>query len=162
MDFHVDDWVIHCTHGLGRITAIEDRTFDKHAAVPYYVVQVSDLTIWVSADEKQNQRLRLPVSEAEFRTTLAILSSPAETLSSDRRQRNLDLLTRLEDGRAESLCRVIRDLAAYRHARTWNEYDNNLMRRAQKALLGEWCFILSVTPHDAEIELQRLLTRKEG
>jgi RNA polymerase-interacting CarD/CdnL/TRCF family regulator len=55
---------------------------------------------------------------------------------------------------------VIRDLSAYRRDRSWNEYDNALMKRMQKALIGEWSFALSVTPQDAEAELHRLLAPK--
>jgi len=53
---------------------------------------------------------------------------------------------------------VIRDLSAYRQVRPLNENDQALMRRAQNALLGEWGFALSVTPAQAELELNRLLT----
>jgi RNA polymerase-interacting CarD/CdnL/TRCF family regulator len=159
MNFKPGDWVVHCKHGLGQVKAIEERALNGNEALPYYMVQVADLTIWIPADENLGHRLRRPAGESEFRKFLSILSTPAETLSSDRRQRNVELLDRIEDGGIEALCKVIRDLAAHRHAKTWNEYDSALMRRAQKALLGEWCFILSVAPHDAEQELQRLLSK---
>ncbi len=160
MDFQTGDNVVHCTHGLGKVLAIEERViFDKTAR--YYMVQMASLTIWVPVDENLEHRLRPPNSKARFREVLDILSSPADKLPDDRRQRSSQLLEMLGDGKAESICRVIRDLAAYRSSRTWNESDNALMRRAQKALIGEWSFILSVTPHEAEVELQRLITRKK-
>lgn len=162
MDFKSGDWVVHCKHGLGQVKAIEQRALNGNTAVPYYMVQVADLTIWIPADENIKQRLRVPASAAEFRKFLTILSSPPETLSADRRQRNVELLDRIEAGGIAALCKVIRDLAAHRHAKTWNEYDSSLMRRAQKTLLGEWCFILSVTPPEAELELQRLLSLKKN
>lgn len=162
MDFKSGDWVVHCKHGLGQVKAIEERALNGHTAIPYYMVQVSDLTIWIPADENLSQRLRPPASASEFRNFLSILSTPAEPLLVDRRQRNLELLSRIDSGGIESLCKAIRDLAAHRQARTWNEYDSALMRRVQKALIGEWCFILSVAPHDAEEELQRLLTTQKN
>jgi RNA polymerase-interacting CarD/CdnL/TRCF family regulator len=162
MNFKSGDWVVHCKHGLGQVKAIEERALNGNAAVPYYMVQIADLTIWIPADENISHRLRPPVSASELRKFLSILSTPAERLSSDRRQRNIELLDRIEDGGIESLCKVIRDLAAHRQAKTWNEYDSSLMRRAQKALLGEWCYILSIAPHEAEEELQRLLSIKKS
>jgi RNA polymerase-interacting CarD/CdnL/TRCF family regulator len=160
MDFQTGDNVVHCTHGLGQVLAIEERAFfDK--VIFYYMVQMADLTIWVPADEKLKSRLRSPNSEADFRKMLSILSSPADPLPGDRRQRNLHLLERLEDGRAESLCKVIRDLAANRHSLPWSESDNALMRRAQKALIGEWSFIFSISQSEAETELHRLLSRSK-
>jgi RNA polymerase-interacting CarD/CdnL/TRCF family regulator len=159
MNFKKNDWVVHCTYGLGQIMDIEKRTFFDKVTV-YYMVQVSDLTIWVPADENLQNRLRYPTSAAGFRKSLSILSTPAEKLPDDYRQRNTQLSEMLKDGRADSLCRVIRDLTAYRHARSWSEHDNALMRRTQKALIGEWSYILSITPHEAEQQLNQSLAQK--
>jgi RNA polymerase-interacting CarD/CdnL/TRCF family regulator len=65
----------------------------------------------------------------------------------------------LKDGSAESLCSVIRDLTAHRGHRSWSEYDSELIRRVKKTLIGEWSFILSITPLDAEVEMQKLLAQ---
>jgi RNA polymerase-interacting CarD/CdnL/TRCF family regulator len=159
MDFKKGDTVVHCTYGLGHIMDIEERTFFDKVTV-YYMVQVSDLTIWVPADENLKNRLRYPTTEAGFKKSLSILSTPAEKLPDDYRQRNTQLSEMVKDGRAESLCKVLRDLTAYRHARSWSEHDNALMRRTQKALIGEWSFILSITPHEAEVQLNRSLGHK--
>jgi len=159
MDFKIGDRVVHCTHGLGQVLAIEERAINDNTAL-YYMVQLADLTIWVPANENLKNLLRFPTTEVGFRESLSLLSGPAEQLPDDRLQRNLQLLEMLKDGEAKSLCKVIRDLAAYRHARTWSEYDNDLMKRAQKSLIGEWSFILSVTPPQAEVELYRLLSHK--
>jgi RNA polymerase-interacting CarD/CdnL/TRCF family regulator len=159
MGFQIGDWVVHCAHGLGQVLAIEERMNNNKTAL-YYMIKLADLTIWVPADENQNNRLRHPASEAEFRDLLSTLTGPADPLPDDRRQRNLQLLETLKDGSVESICRVLRNLSAHRHHRTWSEYDSALMNRVQKALIGEWSFILSVTPLDAEIELQRLLSAK--
>jgi len=159
MGFQIGDWVVHCTHGLGQVLAIEERMNNKMTAL-YYMVKLSDLTIWVPADENQNSRLRRPANAVEFRELLASLSATADQLPDDRRQRNLQLKEMLKDGSVESMCRVLRNLAAYRHHRTWSEYDSALMNRVQKTLIGEWSFIFSINPLDAEVELQRLLSVK--
>ena len=161
MGFQIGDWVVHCIHGLGQVLAIEERTNNNRTAL-YYMVQLTDLTIWVPADENQNSRLRFPASEDEFRRLLSTLTDPAEPLPDDRCQRNLQLLEMLRDGSVESLCRVLRNLSAHRRHRTWSEYDSALMNRAQKALIGEWSFILSIPRLDAEVELQRLLPVKKN
>ncbi|MCL4270085.1 MAG: hypothetical protein KJZ72_11095 [Anaerolineales bacterium] len=157
MSFQPGDWVVHCSHGVGQIKNIEDRSFGDQS-IPYYMVQIGDLTIWVPADENLDKRLRFPASQSEFQSLLHTLSSPPESLPTDRRQRNQHLLELLKDGSAETLCKVIRDLSAIRKHRTWSEYDRDLMRRLQKTLIGEWSFIFSITPQDAENELHKLLT----
>jgi RNA polymerase-interacting CarD/CdnL/TRCF family regulator len=159
MEFQTGDHVVHCTHGLGQVLAIEERTFFDKIAF-YYMVQITDLTIWVRADENLKNRLRRPTSETGFKEWLSILSSRADELPTERRLRATHLQERLEDGRAESLCKVIRDLAEYRKSHSWSESDGALMRRAQKALIGEWSFINSITPLEAESQLHHLLSGK--
>lgn len=158
MEFQSGDWVVHCTHGLGQVTAIEMRSFGEQNIL-YYQVQIGDLTIWVPADESLSKRLRKPASRAEFDQLFTMLTNPPEALPIDRRQRNQYLIELLKDGTAETLCRVIRDLSAIRKQRTWSEYDKEIMRRVQKSLIGEWSFIFSIHPHDAENELQKLLSK---
>jgi RNA polymerase-interacting CarD/CdnL/TRCF family regulator len=157
MNFREGDPVMHWTYGFGKVIRLEERALSGQNAL-YYAVQIGDLTIWVPADGKLGSRLRRPTPVAGFKKLLAILSSPGEPLPDDRQDRKTQLLELLKDGRAESLCRVIRDLSAYRQVRPLNENDQALMRRAQSALLGEWGFALSVTPAQAELELHRLLT----
>ena len=157
MNFHEGDPVMHWTYGFGKVIRLEERTLSGQNTL-YYAVQIGDLTVWVPADGKLGSRLRPPTPQAGFKKLLAILSSPGEPLPDDRQDRKTWLLELLKDGRAESLCRVIRDLSAYRQVRPLNENDQALMRRAQNALLGEWGFALSITPAQAELELNRLLT----
>lgn len=158
MNFQPGDWVVHCTHGVGQVKNIEERSFGDRS-IPYYMVQIGDLTIWVPADENLEKRLRLPAKQSDFRKLFDTLTSPPEDLPTDRRQRNQYLLDRLKDGTADSLCKVIRDLSAIRKLRTWGDYDRDLLRRTQRTLVGEWSFIFSIPPLDAEAELSKLLSK---
>ncbi len=156
MNYQIGDPVVHCSYGVGKVTGVEERAYNN-TKVLFYKIEVNDLTIWVPADENINKRLRPPVSAAAFKKLLATLSSPAEHLPKDRRERNTMLQERMKDGSVESLCKVLRDLKFFRRDKTWSDYDSALMKRAQKALLGEWVHSLSVTPEQAEADLQNLL-----
>jgi RNA polymerase-interacting CarD/CdnL/TRCF family regulator len=156
VNFQTGDMVMHSTYGLGCVQAIEERTVESTTTL-YYMVQTADLTLWVPADEKIKSRLRYPTSASKFKEMLNILSSPAEPLPDDRRQRNVLLQELLNGGGIESLCKVIRDLTAFRHTHSWNDYDGGLMKRATKSLVSEWSVSLSVPLREAEMDLHRLL-----
>jgi RNA polymerase-interacting CarD/CdnL/TRCF family regulator len=156
MDFREGDPVMHWTYGLGRVLKLEERALSGQKAM-YYAVKINDLTVWVPADGNLPKRLRRPTSQAGFNKLLNLLTGPGESLPEDRQERKTKLVEMLKDGRAESLCRVIRDLTTYRQVRSLNENDQALMKRAQNSLLGEWGFALSVTTAQAESEMQRLL-----
>ena len=156
MDFHVGDAVMHWTYGLGHVIGLEERAISGRKRV-YYAIQVHDLTIWVPADNKLESRLRTPTSAEGFEALFSILAAPGEPLPQDRQERKLRLTELLKDGQAESLCRVIRDLAAYQLVKSLNDHDQMLMKRTRAALISEWGFALSIPPAQAEADLHHLL-----
>lgn len=156
MKFQAGDAVMHWMHGLGTIIRLEKRDLFGQAAM-YYAVKVDDMTVWVPVDANLAHRLRHPTSKAGFKRLLATLSKPGETLPDDRHDRKLALTELLHDGRAESLVRVIRALSTYRKVRSLNFNDQAQLKRAQESLVGEWGYILSITPQQAEAELQHIL-----
>lgn len=156
MDFHAGDPVMHWTYGFGQVVRLEERDLSG-ANVLYYAVQIKDMTVWVPADAKLGSRLRPPTPQSEFKKLVGILSSPGKPLPEDRQERRTHLLDLLKDGRAESLCQIIRDLSASQKIKSLNDNDQTLLKQARSALLGEWGFALSITPAQAELELHRLL-----
>ncbi len=156
MNFREGDSVMHCTYGLGKIIRMEERTI-YGPAILYYAVQIGDMTIWVPADERLETRLRAPTRGDEFQRLLDILGGPGEPLPNDRHERRELLSEWLKDGRAESLCRVIRSLASYRQVRSLSDNDQVLFKRVQQALIGEWGHSLSITTAQAEREMHLLL-----
>jgi len=159
MNFRVGDVVMHCTYGLGKVIQIEERAL-YGPVLTYYAVQIGDLTIWVPEDEQLETRLRPPTAKREFARLLKILSGPGETLPIDRHERRLMLVNWLKDGRAESLCRVIRGLANFRQGKSLNDHDQVVLKRTQQALIGEWGYSLSIPSAQAEYELHHLLSSK--
>lgn len=157
MDFHEGDPVMHWTYGLGQVVRLEERDLSG-ANLLYYAVQIKDMTVWVPADAKLESRLRPPTKQAEFKKLVGILSGPGKPLPEDRQERKAYLSETLKDGRAESLCLIIRDLSASQKIKSLNDNDQMLLKQVKSALLGEWGFALSITPAQAELELHRLLT----
>jgi RNA polymerase-interacting CarD/CdnL/TRCF family regulator len=104
-------------------------------------------------------RLRSPTPEGEFSKLLNILSEPGEILSEDRLERKTHLVEELKDGKAEAVCRVIRDLSTFQHKKPLNDNDKLVLRQASDSLLGEWGFSLSIPLAQAEAELYRLLVK---
>ena len=156
MKFKTDEWVVHCTHGLGQVLGIEERAMNG-AEISYYVVQTADLTIWVPVDENADRRLRTPNSPSAFQAALGLLAQPAEALPTDYRLRNQQLQARLKEGTTEAWFRLLRDLTADRHRRNWSDNDRTLLTAVRKALLGEWSFSLSITHEQAEQDLRRAM-----
>ncbi len=158
MDFHVGDPVVHWSFGIGKIVGMEERTLSNQKA-SFYLVQVRDLTICVPVDNRTESRLRPPTSTREFKKLFAILKEEGEQLVEDRMERKSLLRKRLADGRAETVCKVIRDLFALSLKKPLNDDDRTILNRAQGLLCAEWGFAFSVPQEQAEGELMRLLKK---
>ncbi|MFH1183944.1 MAG: CarD family transcriptional regulator [Chloroflexota bacterium] len=150
------DAVMHWTYGLGTIVRLENRELLGQKTL-YYAVQVGDMTVWVPNDDQLLIRLRRPSSKGQLRKLRTLLGRSGVTLPQDRHERKTLLMELLKDGRAESLCKVIRSLVVYGKNHPLNDNDQALLRRAQTALLAEWSHALSVTPAQAELQLRRLI-----
>ncbi len=156
MNFYEGESVVHNTYGLGKIIGMEERTLFGRTLM-YYAVRIDDMTVWVPADENLETRLRPPTRQAEFKRLFAILTGPGEPLPDDRQARKEILRERLRDGRAESLCYVIRSLENFRQSHSLNENDQLHLKRAQHTLAAEWGYSMSITPEQAGYELLHLL-----
>lgn len=158
MTFRTGDHVMHWSFGFGKVVELESRSASQDEVL-HYVVQIDDMKIWVPEDAMLNQRLRSPSSAEEFKHLQSILSSKKEVLPKDRILRKNMISEILKDGSAESLFRVVRGLANYRKVNSLNDYDQALLRRVEKALIGEWGFVLAVSPLQAETDLHRMLLK---
>lgn len=156
MTFHAGDQVVHRAHGPGVVVELDEKVLSGRTA-QYYVFQVRDLTLYIPVNENQNSSLRWPTPADEFEQLFAILSSPAEPISSDRLERKSQLGDRIKDGRLDSICHVIRDLSYYRRAKKLSDSDQSILERAQTFLLSEWQLCLSVPLEQAEGMLNQLL-----
>lgn len=148
--------VMHWSHGLGQIMAVEERRVMGESKL-YYAVQMQDVSIWVPVDAMLAARLRLPTSAQAFTQLVSILAGPAERLPADRHKRKLQLHAKMTDGEATSRCHVIRDLTTLEEEKALNEDDRSTLKRARTMLLHEWGYSLKVPLAQAEDELRELL-----
>jgi RNA polymerase-interacting CarD/CdnL/TRCF family regulator len=140
MGFQIGDKVIHWTYGLGEIVLIEEKIIHGHLT-NCYVVEISDLTIWVPIDLGQTS-LRVPTPPKDFDKLFTILTSPGEALLEDRMLRKNQLMEQLRDGQLASLCRVVRDLTHFQRGTKLNDQERSILERAEKSLLAEWTYSL--------------------
>lgn len=155
-EFSIGDQVIHWVYGIGEIIDLDEKVLSGKNE-PYYVVQMSNLTLWVPRNKPGVQCLRMPTAADEFQELFQILSSPGEPLSTNSYTRKSELSEILKQKTLESICRVISSLVTYKRKGRINENDSSTLTYARNFLLNEWSVALSVPFHQAELELTELL-----
>lgn len=156
MVFEVGDKVVHRSYGSGEIVQLDRKELSGHSAL-YYVVKIRDLTLWVPAIDNEVGNLRPPTPAADFQHLFAILTGPGEPLPDDRLDRKQIISDMMKEGSLESICRVICNLNLQQRTKKLNENDIQVMSRARQFLLSEWQLAFSVSPQQAERELDELL-----
>jgi len=156
MPFQIGDQVVHRSYGPGNIIQLDEKEMGGRSAL-YYVVKVGDMTIWVSAEETENNSLRPLTTRSEFESLFKILQGAGERLSEDRNERRISLNQRFKDGTSETMCRLIRDLSSYGYEKKLTDHDSTVLERARKFLLAEWMLTFSISLSDAEQQLDGYL-----
>jgi RNA polymerase-interacting CarD/CdnL/TRCF family regulator len=156
MDYKIGDTVVHWTHGLGKVIAIEELSLGETIQA-YYVVDINPLKLWVPVGEANQGSMRFPVKSGDFKQMIHILRTPGAQLTRNAYKRKAELRERIQKRTLADLCHLIRDLAALSRQRSLNENDAAVLFRAEEFLLDEWVFSLGAERSNAQNELDFIL-----
>lgn len=156
MNFKVGDTVVHWTHGLGKIIAIDEMLLAGNKQ-QYYVVEVELLKLWVPVENAEEGSLRFPSESSQFILLFDILRVQGKQLPDHQYQRKIDLRERMQKRTLGSLCHVIRDLRDRSRLHSLNQNDSSVLFRAEELLLDEWVHSLGTKRSNALSELEILL-----
>jgi RNA polymerase-interacting CarD/CdnL/TRCF family regulator len=158
MDYEIGDTVVHWTHGLGTVIAIDEMLL-AGITQQYYVVEVERLKIWIPIEEANKGSIRFPTESIQFKGLFDILRTPGERLPDHQYQRKIELRERMQKRTPEGLFYVIRDLTDRSRNHTLNQNDSSVLSRAEGLLLDEWVLSLGAERANAIRELEVLLGR---
>ena len=109
------------------------------------MVQVRDLTICVPVRITQRIPAAGPKVITQFEEKLLRDSTRIRRVVGGRSLcAKITARKELADGKAKSICLVIRDLTALARKYWLNDDDKNILRRAESLLCAEWAYSMSV------------------
>lgn len=151
-----DDWVVHPSHGVGRVVNIETREFSQGAPQLYYRIAIPTGTVWVPLDGS-GAGLRKLTAKDELERYRHLLSGRPSALPSGYRERQLALLERLKQTSFEARCKVLRDLSALGWHKRLNQGNAALLRIAHRDVCTEWAAAAGVSVSEAGAHIGSLL-----
>jgi RNA polymerase-interacting CarD/CdnL/TRCF family regulator len=158
MAFNVGDQVIHVSHGSGQIISIEKKQFSGGESRLFYEVATHNKsTVWVPVETSAPSSLRLLISKSALSHCRQVLKSEPTRLDVNRRQRYLDVSTRLRTGSFEVMCEVIRDLSAFGWVKPLSEADSVLFRKTLEDICWEWSQVMGEPLTKVREEISGLL-----
>jgi len=159
MNYDIGDTVVHWTHGVGKVIAIDQIKLDEIAR-EYYVVEIGLLKLWVPIDEENIGAIRQLTASDQFQGLFEILRKVGKDLPDNQFKRKLELRERMQKRTLEGVCHVIRDLTDRSLQHPLNQNDSSILYHAEEHLLDEWSLSMSIDRNDALHELEELLKTK--
>jgi RNA polymerase-interacting CarD/CdnL/TRCF family regulator len=154
--YKIGDIIVHWTHGIGTVTAIEEKTI-AGVTQQYYAVEVEHFKYWVIVKEADKGSIRFPIESIQFKPLFNILQTHGELLPDQQYQRKNELRERMQKQTLGDLCHVIRDLTDRSRYHTLNQDDSSVLVNAKEHLLDEWVLSLGAKRSNALDELDVLL-----
>lgn len=123
--FHVDDYIVYPTQGVGKIIAIEDVEIENQKK-PYYVIEIMEkkLKIKIPLDSIDKASIRPIINKNEVKKVLKILEEEPEQFEEDWKVRYQNNLAKIKSGSIFEIAKVCRNL--YKRAR---DKELSLMER---------------------------------
>ncbi len=157
MQFQIGDRVVHPVHGVVTVEGFSEQRFAGNASRQYYKVGTAGLTVWVPLDDRGATVLRRLASKDTLSECRRRLKSRPASLDKDRRIRQLELTNRLKGAALPALSEIVRDLTALGWRQPLGKSEQDLLKKAIKALSEEWAVVEGVTAATALCEIESIL-----
>lgn len=157
MPYRIGDRIVHPIHGIGLITRLDEIKQGQQSRLCYVIAIHDRVTLWVPVDAAAKCGLRSVVPASGFTAVFGILSSAAQPLNEQTRERQIEINERFNQGTLEATCSIIRDLTVRGLSKRLSESDTKMLKRARKLLLDEWVLVMHILHQEAQSQLSGLL-----
>jgi RNA polymerase-interacting CarD/CdnL/TRCF family regulator len=142
MQFSVGDKVIHPQYGPGQITGIEGQgPSDEERR--HYVIEIprKGLTVHTPVGKADALGIRHAMSPSLSRQIVRMLHGRADALPEDYRERQDQVLAKLQTGQAVPVASVVRDLSWRQKRGHLTKRDTDLLRQGLDLLSSEMALV---------------------
>ena len=151
------DWIVHCYHGVGRISATQRmRVGDKENT--YFRMEQPDGTIWIPVALIDGEQVRPVSKKADFRQAIEVLSREPTEMNSIMNLRKLRISKDIEENTPVATARLVRDLwARQRDKGMLNDSERRALQDLRNRLVQEWAVCMGLNIVQARRELEKTL-----
>ncbi len=137
--FEVNDFAVHPSHGLGKVTAIEEKSFGGTPSLVYVLKIIgSELKVMVPMGAVEMVGLRPVMSAEEAESLFVILATPEIAVATQTWNRRFRAYTEmLSSGSPEEIAKVLRDMYRLKNGKDLSFGERRLLDQARSLLVEE-------------------------
>ena len=158
--FSVGDKAVHPAHGVGEVSAVEERDFGGRRTT-CYVLKILDsgLKVMVPTEAVARVGLRPVMKKREAQKILDILKAPEVAVDLQPWNRRFRAYTEmLKSGLPSEIAKVLRDMYRLKFDKDLSFGERRLLDQARSLLIQELALAKRVAPTSIESEIQQIFS----
>jgi len=158
--FSVGDKAVHPAHGVGEVSAVEERDFGGRGTT-CYVLKILDsgLKVMVPTEAVARVGLRPVMKKREAQKILDILKAPEVAVDLQPWNRRFRAYTEmLKSGLPSEIAKVLRDMYRLKFDKDLSFGERRLLDQARSLLIQELALAKRVAPTSIESEIQQIFS----
>ena len=158
--FNVGDKAVHPAHGVGEVSAVEERDFGGRRTT-CYVLKILDsgLKVMVPTEAVARVGLRPVMKKREAQKILDILKAPEVAVDLQPWNRRFRAYTEmLKSGLPSEIAKVLRDMYRLKFDKDLSFGERRLLDQARSLLIQELALAKRVAPTSIESEIQQIFS----
>jgi CarD family transcriptional regulator len=152
------DYIVHATHGVGKITGIESKHLDDEKRV-FYVVKTNKLTYWLPVMNSQSNRIRQVCAPSTFKSAVSEMRHAPEPLSNNFRKRLRYIKEEMEKSSVSASARLIRDLHGRNAEKNLHVNEHRTMDKLKDQFVSEWAISADLDKTEARAKMEEALSQ---
>lgn len=156
--FSVGEYAVHPSHGVGKVIAIEEKSFGGTKSVVYVMTIVgSELKVMVPMTTASMVGLRPVMSTAESEAIFDVLGTPGTAVTSQTWNRRLRAYTEmLSSGEPKEIAKVLRDMHRLKFDKELSFGERRLLDQALALLVEEIALAQNSSRDDVTARIEGL------
>ena len=151
------DWIVHRQHGVGQIEGTEEKKIGKDVH-QYFRVRVKGGVYWLPVNNIPDY-VRVVSSENQFHEALKVIREAPQEMAENYKDRERDVVEKLENSTLEVKSELIRDLQARRmiDGLKLSALNERQLDGLRMQFLREMVVVLGIDMEEAEERLDKAL-----
>ena len=152
------DYIVHSTHGVGRIKGIDRKKLAGEKQI-FYVIKTEKLTYWLPMIESKSKRIRSVCAPATFNKALSVIRKKPVPLSNNFRTRIKYIKDEMAKCSVMANSRLIRDMHARNAEKNLHVNEHRTLEKLKNQFASEWTIAAGIEKNIAVAELERALSK---
>jgi RNA polymerase-interacting CarD/CdnL/TRCF family regulator len=154
--FNKGDWIVHISHGIGKVVRIEKKLV-RGEKIPCYRVKTEDSVFWIPVGADVSDRVRPIATPRKFKRVVRLLAEPGEQMAKMHKNRRKRIRDHTLDGKLKTTAALIRDLWARKHRKSLNDTEMRALQKLTDRFVKEWSISMDIPPEEAHKRLNEIV-----